>query len=1310
MRPSRPRFAQVVLTLSCVFFASLRASGQANSVPSRVTQAIDEEIRVTLRGNTHPLARPEFDRGAAPDEQPMRRMLLLLKRSPEQEAALGRLLDEQQMKSSPNYHHWLTPEQFGRQFGPADSDVQAVTDWLGSKGFEVTHVSTGRTVMEFSGTAGQVRKALHTEIHRFAVDGEEHWANASDPEVPAALAPVVAGIVSLNNFPRKPLIHSLGAFSRSKLTGKVEPLYTVTSNGTIYYALGPTDFATIYNVLPLWQAGFDGTGQTIAIVGESNINASDAASFRSMWNLPAKAPQIILNGPDPGIRFDEGEADADTQWAGAVAKGATIDLVVSETTETTAGIDLSALYIIDNNIAPVMSESYGSCESDLGATGNAFYNSLWQQGAAQGITIVIAAGDTGSDVCDYARALGSNTFQATHGLSVSGTASTPFNIAVGGTDFDDVSSQPTYWNSTNNPSTESSAKSYIPETTWNNSCARTGLTGCNSGTVTYTIQDLTAGSGSPSSCSQVTSGGGCVSGYTKPAWQSGTGVPNDGVRDLPDVSLYAAYNSLSNSIYAVCESDQLPGGQPCSLNAFLGVGGTSLSAPAFAGIMAMVVQKTSERQGNANYVLYPLAAQSGASCTSDATALGKTSCIFYDTVTGNNSVACQGGTPNCSNTGSGYGVLVDPNNPTTPAWTTTAGYDLATGLGSVNAANLVNQWSSVSFTPTTTTLSLSTTPPTSPLAVTHGQPVNVNVSVTSSSGTPTGSVSLIGGPNNANLGIDFTTLSGGSASGTTVFLPGGTYGVTAHYAGDGTFGASDSTPPVQVTVSPESSATKISLVTFDANGNLISSNATSAPYESNYLLRIDVTNASGNLCAPQAALLQYACPSGKVAVTADGAPLDAGTYPLDSQGYTEDQKIQLNGGTHPIVANYSGDGSYNASTGNASLVITPMPTQTTVPPVGQPVGQVSVNASFSVMAFVSLQGTVGALPTGTVTFLLDGTQLPGTITGLGAGLDAMLSTSVSTLGQHTVSATYSGDANYASSTSSVQTFVAKYAPVVTMSSNLQIVDEGGSLTLTAFVDTTNKNLPPTGGVVWSGGGPSLISSVTPTTDPQGNSAGQASGTYTPTLSGTITAEYQGDSNYWSAASNNSVYVTVFPGTGSDFGFQITDVVIEAPGQSGSAPLNLIPSQGTSVTVALTCAVPATMAESSCSLSPASVALTDQKVSTALLTVTTTGPHLVGSLGNRLNRFNRDGGIVFACLCLLIVPILKRRPRLVVAGLLLALFVAGSLSCGGGGGGGGGGGTTDPGTLPGVYSMTVTGTATINGASISHTATLTVNVQ
>ena len=239
MRLSRVGYAQVGSTITLVLLGLSWASGQVSSVPARVTRAVDDQVRVILKGNTHPLARPEFDRGAAPDNQPMRRMLLLLKRSPEQEAALRKLLDEQQVKSSANYHHWLTPEQFGEQFGPADSDVQAVTDWLASKGFEIARVSVGKTVIEFSGTGGQVREALHTEIHRFSVKGEEHWANAVDPEIPAALAPVITGIVSLNNFPREPLIHTLGAFGRSKETGKVEPLYTVTSNGTTYYVLGP---------------------------------------------------------------------------------------------------------------------------------------------------------------------------------------------------------------------------------------------------------------------------------------------------------------------------------------------------------------------------------------------------------------------------------------------------------------------------------------------------------------------------------------------------------------------------------------------------------------------------------------------------------------------------------------------------------------------------------------------------------------------------------------------------------------------------------------------------------------------------------------------------------------------------------------------------------------------------------------------------------------------------------------------------------------------------------------------------------------
>jgi subtilase family serine protease len=234
-------------TLAFILFSSLTTSGQTPNVSARVTQPVDLENLVTLQGNTHPLARPEYDQGAAPDSLPMERILLVLQRSAEQETALRKLLEEQQIKSSPNYHMWLTPEQFGQQFGPADADIQAVTDWLTSQGFEVNRVAAGRTVIEFSGTAGAVRQALQTEIHKFAVKGEEHWANASDPKIPAALQPVVAGFASLNNFPRKAMIQRVGLFSRSKATGKLTPLFTVPTNSGNYYVLGPTDFATIYN-------------------------------------------------------------------------------------------------------------------------------------------------------------------------------------------------------------------------------------------------------------------------------------------------------------------------------------------------------------------------------------------------------------------------------------------------------------------------------------------------------------------------------------------------------------------------------------------------------------------------------------------------------------------------------------------------------------------------------------------------------------------------------------------------------------------------------------------------------------------------------------------------------------------------------------------------------------------------------------------------------------------------------------------------------------------------------------------------------
>jgi subtilase family serine protease len=460
---------------------------------------VDVHNLVTLPGNVHPWARPENDQGVAPDDLPMERMLLVLQRSQDQETSLRQLLDQQQVKSSPVFHQWLTPVEFGQQFGPADADIQAVTDWLASQGFTVKKVATGRTVIEFSGSAGLVRQALGTEIHKFRVQGQAYWANTSDPQIPAALAPVVAGFASLYNFPRQTPKQIMNAFSRTPGTRELQPLFTVTgSNGTPYYAVGPTDFATIYNVLPLWNAGVDGTGQTIAVAGDSNINISDVEDFRSMFGLPANDPQIIVDGPTPGINEDETEAVTDVEWAGAVAKGATIDLVLSETTETTWGIDLSALYIIDNDLAPIMSVSYGECEQMAGAGGNAFYYATREQGAAQGITIINGAGDNGSAACDQTV----SGVAAQNGLAVNALASTPFDVAVGGTDFGDVNDWSQYWSSTNNSSTLASALSYIPETVWNASCAASGKpSSCaNAATDTPAGIDKVAGGGGPSTC------------------------------------------------------------------------------------------------------------------------------------------------------------------------------------------------------------------------------------------------------------------------------------------------------------------------------------------------------------------------------------------------------------------------------------------------------------------------------------------------------------------------------------------------------------------------------------------------------------------------------------------------------------------------------------------------------------------------------------------------------------------------------------------------------------------------------------------
>jgi pseudomonalisin len=537
----------------------------------RITSYVDDERIVTLHGNRHPLAIPQYDAGAVSPEYRMDRMVLTLLPDDSQQEALVQLLEGQHDPESPYYHQWLTPEQYGQRFGVSEDDATQVTSWLQTHGMTVEEVTPGRLSIVFSGTASQVELAFHTRIHTYKIGNEVHHANISDPSIPDAFAGVVGGVLSLHDFRSAPMN-----------TGARLPTATpeFTSGGSYY--LAPADFATIYDLGPAYQAAITGSGQSIAIVARSNIYIADVRQFRSSFGLPANDPQIIVNGSDPGIwnSAEETEADLDVEWSGAVAKSAAIQFVVSKSTNSSDGSYLSAQYIVNHNLAPVMSMSFGLCEASLGSSGNSFFNSLWQQAAAQGITVFVSSGDSGAAGCDS-----SSATSATHGRAVNGLCSSPYSVCVGGTKFNDISHPSLYWSSSNASGTESSALGYIPEVVWNES-----------------------GSGG-----LWASGGGVSTIYAKPSWQAGTGVPTDGKRDVPDVALTAA----GHDGYLIYQNGGL-----------YVVGGTSAASPSLAGIMALVVQHAAARQGNANAVFYPLATKQAAGGAS----------IFHDITSGNNSV------------------------------------------------------------------------------------------------------------------------------------------------------------------------------------------------------------------------------------------------------------------------------------------------------------------------------------------------------------------------------------------------------------------------------------------------------------------------------------------------------------------------------------------------------------------------------------------------------------------------------------------------------------------------------------------------
>lgn len=574
----------------------------------RIRSAIKESETFRLSGNTKPTLSLMQDQGEVSTAKALPRITMHFAMTSAQREDLEQLLRQQQSPSSAQYHKFLTPDEWAARFGVNSEDIAQISAWLQNQGFTNIEVARSKNFVSFEGDAGQVQNAFHTSIHRFLNNGESHYANISDPLLPKALQGMVESVHGLTDFRKRPLN-----------VRRLNPRFTSNISGNHF--LAPDDFASIYDVKPIYQSGYDGTGVKIAIVGQSDVQLSDLRAFRTAASLPPNDPTIMVIGADPGIQSsDEVESDLDLEWSGAIAKNANIIFV----TET--NVEDSISYVIDNNLAPVLAISYGLCESQSGQAESNTQSTQFQQANAEGMTVVASAGDSGAADCD-------TNYPARDGLAVDLPASSPNVTGVGGTTFSEGSG--TYWNTTNN-GYGGSAISYIPEVIWNDS-----------------------GSGSLDA-----GGGGKSIFFAKPSWQAGSGVPNDGARDVPDLSFAA---SPSHDGYLICSGGDCVNGFRNTDTTLDVIGGTSCGSPSFAGIVALLVQALG-LQGNINPNLYSLASSSANA--------------FHDVTSGSNAVPCRTNSPNCTSGTIGYSAGT--------------GYDLASGWGSVDAYQLFTAWPNAS--------------------------------------------------------------------------------------------------------------------------------------------------------------------------------------------------------------------------------------------------------------------------------------------------------------------------------------------------------------------------------------------------------------------------------------------------------------------------------------------------------------------------------------------------------------------------------------------------------------------------------------
>jgi subtilase family serine protease len=761
-----------VASLIAVFALTLPALAQ-----NRLPQAIPAgAARVVVSNTVIPRAKAATDLGPAAADKPLTNLSLRFNMTAAQSAALTQLLANQQNPSSPQYRQWLTPEQFGAEFGLSAADIATVSNWLQSQGFTITNVARSRTFIQFQGSVGLANQAFGVNIHNLSLNGEQHVSNLSDPSLPAPIANVVLGVTGLNDFKLKP--HLLGKRVNPKLDG----------GATYGNLVAPGDFYTIYDLKPLYSAAtpINGSGISVAVAGQVDINTADISAFRSAGGLsttnlpttttygtaPGAPTALACSGNNPPDSCDDYyESALDLEWSGATAPSAKVIFATGQ------DVFLNAMTgAIDNDIAPIVTVSYGDCESGFGAAYINQFNALFKQANAQGQTVLGPAGDAGSTDCD-----GGTTY-ATQGLAVDFPASSPFVTAVGGTMFNENGG--TYW-STTNGANDGTALSYIPEQPWNE-FFQSGGNG---------IYGLGDGGG----------GGGASAVFSKPAWQVGTGVPNDFARDVPDIAFNAGAN---HDPYVACALGSCTHGYADSSGNYFAFGGTSVPTPSFAGILALLEQKISPSKGlgNVNPIIYGLANSTYAST------------VFHDVTTGTNAAPCEVGVGSVDCT-AGLPNYFAPETLACPAnscsgfvdysaigYLAGAGYDQTTGWGSMDINNMVADWSLVTPTGTGTTSALNpsaTTVTTTTSSITSGASVTLSVAVASGSSTvtttPTGTVTLlIDGMATSTTG----TLSGGTASLTyssTASLVAGAHTFSVSYAGDTNYAGSIGSVQIDIT-------------------------------------------------------------------------------------------------------------------------------------------------------------------------------------------------------------------------------------------------------------------------------------------------------------------------------------------------------------------------------------------------------------------------------------------------------------------------------------------------------------------------------